>query len=130
MAIDIRKVLLYFEEKFNLIYSKLDALNNSYLICETITKSITKEETIIIKPATQNIIIKDIIISSTFDDNPMCEIKVNFGLSYVIFVITKEQPTLHINLTNGILLKYNLPATAKIENGCSNASISIIYNTI
>lgn len=130
MPIDIRKVMIYFEEKFNLIYSKLDALNSSYSICETVTKSISREETIIIKPTTQNIIIKDIIVSSTFDDNPMCEIKVNFGLSYVILVITKEQPTLHINLTNGILLKYNLPATAKIENGCSSASITLIYNTI
>lgn len=130
MPVDLRRILLYFEEKFNQIYSKLESLNNSFSICEIITKSITREETIIIKPNTQNIIIKDIIVSSTFDDNPMCEIKINFGLSYVIFVITKEQPTLHVNLTNGILLKYNLPATAKIENGCSSASITLIYNTI
>ncbi|MBZ4664315.1 MAG: hypothetical protein JG776_2033 [Caloramator sp.] len=130
MPIDIRKVMMYFEEKFNLIYSKLDTLNNSFCVCETVTKSITREEAIIIKPNTQNIIIKDIIVSSIFDDNPMCEIKVNFGLSYVILVITKEQPTLHINLTNGILLKYNLPATAKIENGCSSASITLIYKTL
>ncbi|MCX7694488.1 MAG: hypothetical protein N2Z71_02065 [Caloramator sp.] len=130
MPVDLRKILLYFEEKFNQIYSKLESLNNSFSVCEIVTKSITREETIIIKPNTQNIIIKDIIVSSTFDDNPMCEIKINFGLSYVIFVITKEQPTLHVNLTNGILLKYNLPATAKIENGCSSASITLIYNTI
>ncbi|WDC84617.1 hypothetical protein PL321_02615 [Caloramator sp. mosi_1] len=130
MPVDLRKILIYFEEKFNQIYSKLENLNNSFSTCEIITKNITKEETIILKPNTQNIIIKDIIIASTLDDNPMCEIKVNFGLSYIIFVITKEQPTLHINLTNGILLKYNLPATARIENGCSSASITLIYNTI
>ncbi|WP_198010635.1 hypothetical protein [Thermobrachium celere] len=122
--------MLYFEEKFNLIYNKLENLNNSFSTCEIVTKNISKEETVIIKPNNQNIIIKDIIVSSTFDDNPICEIKLNFGLSYIIFVITKEQPTLQINLTCGILLKYNLPATAKIENGCSNASITLIYTTI
>ncbi|GFR35419.1 hypothetical protein [Thermobrachium celere] len=131
MQIDIRKVLLYLEEKFNMIYKKIETLNNSFSMCEIVTKNIGTEETVILKPHnSQNIIIKDIIISSVFDDNSVCEVKINFGLSYIIFVLTKEQPTLHINFSSGLLIKYNLPTTAKIETGCTNACVTLIYTNI
>lgn len=128
MAVDIRKILMYFEEKFNSLYEKLESLNQSTKEYKVITKELSLKENIIIKPSTnENIIINNIILSSTFDSSSYCEVKINFGYSYIILVLTKQQPTLHITLNHGILLRDNIPATAKIESGCSFASLSLIY---
>lgn len=128
MAVDIRKIMMYFEEKFNNLYEKIDSINNTKNDYKIVTHQLNPKENIIIKPnPNENIVIKDIFLSSTFDTMSYCEVKINFGYSYIIFVLTKEQPTLHIFLSHGILLKDNIPATAKIENGCSCASLTIIY---
>lgn len=128
MAVDVRKIMMYFEEKFNNLYEKIDSLSYSKCDYNLVTKEINFKENIIIKPnINENIVIKDMFLTSTFDTSNYCEVKINFGYSYIIFVLTKEQPTLHISLSHGILLRDNIPATAKIEGGCSCASLSIIY---